>query len=62
MMGKSRKHLGNTHQLGGSSHLPLPVSLLCFRLTKAIFLLPLLALAVAVEVEALIDLKIQLSS
>ena len=22
----SRKHLRNTHQLGGSSHLPLPVS------------------------------------
>ena len=23
----SRKHLGNTHRLGGSSHLPLPVRL-----------------------------------
>ena len=62
----SRKHLENTHRLGGSSHLPLPVSLLCFSsvynlllpffLKRYIFFLAELALAVV----ALIDLKIQL--
>ncbi len=62
----SQKYLGNTHQLGGSSHLSLPVSLYFFWFKNAIFLLKIhillaaLAVVAAVAVTTLIDLKIQL--
>ena len=63
----SRKQLGNTHRLGDSIHLLLPLSLWCFRLTTDIFLLKIhillaalvvvvaLAVASAVAVAAFID-------
>ncbi len=54
----NRKHLENTHQFGGSSQLPLPVSLYCFLL--AIILLKIYFLLAALAVTALINLKIQL--
>ena len=52
----SRKRLGNTQRLGGSSHSPLPVKLQCFRLTTAIYLLKMPEVAVALTIE----LKFQL--
>ncbi len=52
--------MGNTHWLGGSSHLLLPISLQCFRLTTAIFLVKIQVLLAAMAVAVLIDLKIQL--
>ena len=51
----SRKHWENTHRLSGYSHLPLPVSVSCFRPTTAIFLLK-----IHVLLAALIDFKNQL--
>ncbi len=58
----SLKHFGHTHRLSGSSHLLLPVSLYCFRLTTAIFLLEINVLLAALAVPALIYLKIQLKN
>ena len=68
----SRNPLVKTHRLGGSSHLQLPVSLNCFQLTPAIFLLKIhfllaallvvvaMAVVSAVAVAGHTNLKIQL--
>ncbi len=58
----SQKHVGNSHLLGDSSHLPLPVSLWCFTTANFLLKIHVLLQALAVVVAALSDLKIQLST